>query len=258
MRKDKERLTGYVRKVQEDSQRLTHDLLAENEKLRGIIASLDSEKSRLESHSRILQEELERSRSEHGQLQQRLASIEEENRQFLDRYIEVEQQSSNLANLYVSSYRLHGTMDREEVLAIIQEIIINLIGSEELAIFELEPESGRLRLIASFGINPSEQENIVLGSGVIGRAAQSGEMFIAEQHVDQNLKPEEAALTVCIPLKVDGRVIGAIAVFRLLSHKPALEAIDHELFDLLATHAATALYCTSIYSKMSERAELAV
>ena len=52
--------------------------------------------------------------------------------------LEIEQQSSNLANLYVASYRLHGSVERSEVLQVIQEIIINLIGSEELGIYELD------------------------------------------------------------------------------------------------------------------------
>jgi hypothetical protein len=38
---------------------------------------------------------------------------------------------------------------------------------------------------------------------------------------------------------------GAIAVFRLLAHKPEFEPLDLELFDLLASHAAVALH----YSK---------
>ena len=45
-------------------------------------------------------------------------------------------------------------------------------------------------------------------------------------------------------MKLEDRVTGAIALFRLLPQKTALEAVDRELFDLLATHAAMALYCT--------------
>src|ERR1051326_6404126 len=51
---------------------------------------------------------------------------------FSSRYIDVEQQNTNLANLYVATYQLHGTLDRDRVLAAIKEVIINLIGSEEL------------------------------------------------------------------------------------------------------------------------------
>ena len=64
-----------------------------------------------------------------------------------------------------------------------------------------------------------------------------------------NIRGEESTegLVACIPLKLDNDVTGLIAIFSLLPHKPGLEALDHELFDLLATHAATALYCTSLH-----------
>jgi GAF domain-containing protein len=48
-----------------------------------------------------------------------------------------------------------------------------------------------------------------------------------------------------VPLVLNGESIGAIAVFRLLAHKPEFEPLDLELFDLLASHAAVALH----YSK---------
>jgi hypothetical protein len=50
------------------------------------------------------------------------------------------------------------------------------------------------------------------------------------------------------------RAIGVIAIVKLLSHKPALEAIDHELFGLLATHAASALYCSDLHARISDGA----
>ena len=43
-------------------------------------------------------------------------------------------------------------------------------------------------------------------------------------------------------LGIDPGLTGAIAVFRLLGQKSGLEEIDLQLFDLLASHAATALY----------------
>jgi hypothetical protein len=41
-------------------------------------------------------------------------------------------------------------------------------------------------------------------------------------------------------------------VFRLLGHKPQLESVDLELFDLLATHAATALYCSDLHARLRQ------
>jgi hypothetical protein len=46
-------------------------------------------------------------------------------------------------------------------------------------------------------------------------------------------------------------VTGAIALFRLLPQKAGFQAVDRELFDLLATHAATALYCSGLHARLT-------
>jgi GAF domain-containing protein len=184
---------------------------------------------------------------ENNRLHELLSEIQEESRRASARYVEVEQQNTNLANLYVASYQLHGTLDRQRVLDSIQEIVINLIGSEELAIWELNTEREELTLAASFGIDSSTWGAVPLDSesGVIGLSAVTGERFVAGQ---SPIVPtgREKGLTACIPLKLDDRVVGAIGIFSLLAQKEGLEPVDFELFDLLASHAATALYCTRL------------
>lgn len=132
---------------------------------------------------------------------------------------ELEQQHANLTCLYVACSRLHASPDREEVLAAIHEIVINLIGCEEFAVFEKEGE--KLSLLSSFGTVPAPY-------------LESGSNVSAFENV-----------TAVVPLVLDGRETGAIVLFRLLDHKPGLEPVDHELFELLSTHAATALYKTT-------------
>jgi len=184
---------------------------------------------------------------ENKRLHELLADIQEENRRSSARYVEVEQQNTNLANLYVASYQLHGTLDRQRVLDAIKEIVINLIGSEELAIWELDEEREELKLATSFGIDEQAWSTVPLdsNSGVVGLVTASGESFVAGR---SPIVPtgREAGLTACVALKLDERVIGAIAIFSLLSQKEALEPVDFELFDLLASHGATALYCTRL------------
>ena len=43
----------------------------------------------------------------------------------------------------------------------------------------------------------------------------------------------------------------AIGIFSLLPQKLGLEPLDYELFDLLATQAAFALYCTGLHAKVA-------
>lgn len=276
----RESAASYVLKVGEDTRRYAQELLTENERLRALLAALGSEKAQIESRLNVwstlvaehsetrelltslsrekarLQEQLLRVEEELGghlesqaRLQRRLEEVETENRRFTEEFNQVEQQNNNLTNLYVASYRLHGTLDRADVLATIQEIIANLVGSEEHAIFELGPNSTSFLLVASVGIDPARYKEILLGSGPIGRAGLSGDPFIVGEGKDVP-NPEDPALTACIPLKLNDKVTGAIALFRLLPQKPRLEAVDHELFELLATHAATALYCTGLHARV--------
>ena len=168
---------------------------------------------------------------------------------FSSRYIDVEQQNTNLANLYVASYQLHGTLDRERVLEAIKEVIINLIGSEELAIWEITGET--LTLLDSFGIDEKQWSRVRIDqqAGLVGLVAETGQRYVAGE-AELIGSGREENLSACIPLKLDDTVIGLIAVFRLLPQKPGFEPIDMELFDLLGSHAATALYCTRATSRL--------
>ncbi len=160
---------------------------------------------------------------------------------------ESEAQVANLASLYVAVTSVHDALDRPSVLTSVQEIVTNLIGSEELAIFETDAAHGRLTLLASTGIEPGPYQEIYIGDGAIGRAAATGERLI-RQDGGSLTEDGDAALTACIPLKVAGRVVGVLAVFRLLPHKGRLDAIDIDLFDVLAAHAASALLFTRLYA----------
>jgi hypothetical protein len=166
---------------------------------------------------------------------------------------ESEVQVGNLASLYVAVTSVHGAVDRPSVLSSVQEIVTNLIGSEEMAIFETDATRGRLTLLASLGIEPGRYQEIALGEGAIGHAAVTGDRLI-RQEGGSLTEDGDAGLTACIPLKVGGRIVGVLAVFRLLAHKGCLDAIDIDLFDVLAAHAASALLFTRLYTASDDMA----
>ena len=114
-----------------------------------------------------------------AELEARYRKVEEENKEFADRYIEIEEQNNNLANLYVASYQLHSTLDFKEVVRIVQEIVINLIGAEVFHVLMVSEKTGQLEVEASEGQTPG-RTTIPVGDGLIGKAAQSGENFFAE------------------------------------------------------------------------------
>jgi hypothetical protein len=233
---EKETLADRTREIRE--------ALQANEALRALAASLEAEMNRLHEQVVSLRGQNERFEQEQARLTAQLEKTREESRSFGARYSEIETQNSNLANLYVASYRLHGTVDRQEVVDTLQEIIANLIGSEEAGLFEVDEERQSLELVASFGLPRGAFRSVPLAGNRIGEAARSGDIFVADPAV-----AEKDGLTACIPLKLDGKVTGAIAIFRLLPQKSGFEDVDRELFELLATHAATALYCTALHAR---------
>jgi hypothetical protein len=237
-------LSEYIRKVHQNTQEYVRDLTEENAKLCALIHTLEKE--------------LDRERKDRLRIEERVAEIDAERRAYLERYLEVEAQNANVSNLYVATIRLHGSIDHGDVLAAIQEIVINLVGSEELAVFEMNSQGTMLQLSSQFGLDPAPLATVRVGVGIIGACAESAKAYVAGEG-SQGARvgvAAEANLTACIPFVVEGVVIGAVAIFRLLEHKPKLEAIDHELFALLGTHAATALYCTSVVENSGGRRSL--
>lgn len=240
---------AYAQKVHESTWRFAQELLAENERLRATVALLESDKRLLEEELRSTRALLEQHEQARARLQERLGKIEADSGRLAAQLEQLEQQNWIQLNLYVASYRLNGTLDRDELVRTIQEIIANLIGSEEGAIFELDRDRGLLRLVASFGVDASGLDRIPLGEGIIGRAALTGETYVAPSAAVGRPQADGLAPTAVIPLRLAETVTGAIAIFRLLPQKAGLEAVDRELFAVLGTHAAMALYCTRLHAR---------
>ena len=247
----KDTLGDYVRQVRESTQQYAKDLLAENEKLLALALAVHTEKVQLEEQVETLRGQLDRYRLVERSLKDEMADVEGMRRELSSRYLEVEQSNSNLANLYVASYGVHSSLEREDVVPSIHEVLVNLVGTEDFAIVERSVEGGPFAVTSSMGVDPARSARLRLTEGRIAEALR-GVTYVRDAEAPQAPTGDDDP-TACIPLTVGERVHGAIVVFRLLSHKPQLEAVDQELFDLLATHAASALYCCELHASVRAR-----
>jgi transcriptional regulator with GAF, ATPase, and Fis domain len=234
----------------------TQELLKENEKLRYKVAQLE-ELTKFSGRDgdvklHTLEERIKILEDENKSLLGRYHQVEEENKDFANRYVEVESENNNLANLYVASYQLHSTLDFNESLKIILEIVMNLIGAEEFSITMLDEKTNELSIVAQEGMGPEARASIKLGEGIIGKAAKSGEAYYREGDPTNLKGVDYTHPLVCIPLKIKEHVIGVIAIYKLLVQKQAFTNVDYELFSMLAGHAATAIFSSKLYSQ-SER-----
>lgn len=231
----------------------TQELLRENEKLRFRIAQLEEaiDRSGDEAKVKLYEERIKKTEDELNSLKDRYRQVEEENKDFAAKYIEVEEENNNLANLYVASYQLHSTLDFNEVLTIVLEIVINLIGAERFAILLMEEKTNELVPVATEGMSVADVPKVRFGDGIIGNVAKEGESYFSEDiHIRGSASYDRPI--VCIPLKIKEHVIGVIGIYSLLLQKEKFSNVDYELFNLLAGHAATAIFSSKLYTQ-SER-----
>ncbi|REG32897.1 GAF domain-containing protein [Archangium gephyra] len=150
----------------------------------------------------------------------------------------LETRMSDLARLYTASTRLRESRTDSELVATFEEILKDLLGSESFAVFELEPDASALSWLGGMGVDSTLPRRIPLGEGPLSFVVQEGRIWVSEPLPTENLAPR-----ACIPLRLGSQVLGVIAIFQLLPHKPSFEAADHVLFELLETQGGMALHC---------------
>lgn len=234
----------------------TSDLLKENERLRYQNLQIEEQLKVLHASagedgpSSELLKKIEQLETEKEEIINRIKHVEAENIDFANRYVEIENENNMLANLYIASYQLHSTLDFKEVLQVILEIVINLIGAEEFSILLLDEKTTKLQAVASEGLENKDLPTFELGEGIVGEMAKTGENYFIDEL--EGYERDFHHPLVCIPLKIKEHVIGVIVIYKLLVQKEKFSDVDYELFTLLAGHAATAIFSSKLYTE-SER-----
>ncbi|MCC7073113.1 MAG: diguanylate phosphodiesterase [Deltaproteobacteria bacterium] len=231
--------------------KFTEELLAENEKLRYRLANLENELDGArrgggdDSTLRELREKVRELEIEKARLLSSYTEVESANRDYQTRYAEIEEEHNNLANLYIASYQLHSTMCFKDVVQVINEIVINLVGVSSFTMYLLDVPSGVLHPIAGEGVDLAHAPRPRLGEGVIGKALAG-----RQRHVAESLTTAPLAV---VPLATADSQVGAIVIDRLLVQKEGFTAVDNELFNLLSVHAATALLAGLLRDQVGDR-----
>ena len=188
------------------------------------------------------------------ELKTRLADVESDRDELSTKLAEYEQQVGRLMNLYVATYQLHATLDPSEVQATIAEIAINLLGAERFVLLFWKNESN----VAQVAVAGAECE-IAFAQGLDGDQSglyannlyAGGDPMVDATLADGVLRIGPIAGSeslACVPLTVQGATVGALVILKLFEHKAALKPEDRDLLDLIAAHAASALFAARVYS----------
>jgi hypothetical protein len=225
--------------------KFTEELLAENEKLRFRIATLET--SGGNEDVKELRQKVRELEEEKARLLSSYREVETLNRDYQARYAEIEEEHNNLANLYIASYQLHSTMTFREVVQVINEIVINLVGVSRFTMYLCDAPTSMLHAIAAEGYDFTTAKPIPLGgseAGVVGKATREKQRYVAEG---------QANPLAVIPLSTVETVVGAIVIEKLLVQKEGFTAVDNELFNLLSVHAATALLSGLLRNQVGDK-----
>jgi nitrate/nitrite-specific signal transduction histidine kinase len=180
-----------------------------------------------------------------SRLKQRLEAAEAELTELSDRLVETEHQRGRLMNLYVATYQLHATLDLDEVEATIGEIARDLLGAERFLLLLKEDDAGDCEVALQQGLDQ------VSGALYTNGRYTGGDLMVDQTLADGVLRMgqvETSQALAVVPLTVQGLTVGAIVILKLFDHKPSLTAEDRDLLDLLAAHAASALFAARVYS----------
>jgi hypothetical protein len=136
------------------------------------------------------------------------------------------ERDANRVRLAVASQLLGRSGERDDVLDAVEEIIVTMIGSAEIGFFEVLHAEERVALTRTRGIAPSSPL-VASAIGPVREALSTGRVVL----------PSGREVSAVVPLKMGSTFDGVVAVFRLREQKPALDALDHELLDLLSRQA---------------------
>lgn len=235
----------------QNGQLIAEELLSENEKLKTQIAYLQSQlvSKNVNANETQLQEENRKLQLQNSFLEKNILSVEKENREFIQRYVEIEKQNEGLVNLYVASFQLHSTLDSQYVVSAIIEIMLNLIGAEQFAIYTVNEDATELIFMGGeLEEGYHHKKRIPIGQGIEGQVALNRTVYRGDLQSNTLISiPLEISFSNKSKNETTSELIGVISVYKLLSHKKSFTSLDYDLLNLLAGHAATALLSAKLY-----------
>lgn len=181
-------------------------------------------------------------------MQARLAMAENERQELVCRLNDIEHQVGRMMTLYVATYQLHATLDPVEVQSTIAEIALNLIGAEQFVLILRDDDDKGYQVRLNQGdaeVRWARSPRYEGGDPLVDAALTDGGLRFGPH-------PDSPVLAV-VPLRVQDVSMGALAILKLLSHKPALVKEDHDLLDLLGAHAASAFFAARVYAKTARK-----
>jgi hypothetical protein len=189
------------------------------------------------AEERLLREELIVSHREQTRLRLQSEQLVSSNRDLSTLLFSAERRAGELVKIIVAARRLLEARTGREALRSLEEILINVIGTEDFVVLSAVPDAKTLVPVGGMGNAHESSRRQTLSLDAFAECLHGGRRLFAS--TPSTWGGETPMLAACIPLRIMERVVGVIVIQRLLPHREALTAFDDELLTLLGEIAAT-------------------
>ncbi len=181
-------------------------------------------------------------------------------------YTEMQQRATELAVVSMVSSAISCSLDLEEVLQTIVESVVQVVGCDKSAIFELSEDGRELRLRTAKGLSPAyvqRSQHLVVGQDNRALALATGRpMIVPDVSVEPNLrelakmaKEEGYQAVIDVPLSGREGLLGVLSVYFARIHTPSVG--EMEMLTTFANHAAIAIENARLYAAVAHERDRA-
>ena len=167
---------------------------------------------------------------------------------------------SRMSSLYNISATINSTIRLEEVLRLVLDSAIGLLGAQAGSIMLLDEKAGEMRILVANGLSEEiiKKARVKIGEGISGTVAQKGKPRLMLKGVRESSsfadrKKEEIKSAICVPLKAKGHVIGVLNVSGK-EDNDNFTSEDVGLLEIMASSAAVAIYNANLYTSLQGKA----
>lgn len=181
--------------------------------------------------------------ADNARLRVSLAELQRDHRKALAHLKYVEERNRSLEGMYVTTYRLHSSLEPADVIMTIDEILLNLVGASSYTVWATNHigEPSKVLLVSEGGRGELTGEERSFARS----AARLGPWFLKPEAS----RPMGVDAVVVLPLKLGTDAVGVLFIRSLLQHKPELSTAERDVLGLLEEQAGPALESARLHAR---------